>query len=171
MFNINVPIEKKGGNMVSNVNNPYSAHNANPNSQKKVVTNATPNMNTSIWTHNKTPNTKPGTAEPNTYPDEPNMIEDNDPSPTGEGPKEVSLEQLALEEFKRLDLDGNLKVSKQEFIDDVINNYVNIRDNYGQRPSDIAAYIQERAEAFTKHAGDDESMNIDEYNIFKQAGN
>ena len=87
------------------------------------------------------------------------------------GYQEKSLTEIALEEFKKLDLDGNLKVSEQEFIDNVINNYVTTRDEYGARPTNIADYIQDKAEQFRKHAGDDNSMNIDEYNIFKKAGN
>lgn len=84
---------------------------------------------------------------------------------------EKALKKLVLREFKRLDLDGDLKVSKQEFIDDVINDYVKVRDKYGIIPSNIEDYIKDKAEQFRKHAGDDEPMNIDEYNIFKQAGN
>ena len=68
-----------------------------------------------------------------------------------------------VERFKALDKDGDLKVSAQEYTDDIVAEYM---ENGGKLPngySNIADYINDKFEEFKQFAGDDISMNIDEF--------
>lgn len=72
-------------------------------------------------------------------------------------------------QFKKLDKDGDLKVSAQEYTDSIVEEYVS---NGHQLPSgydNIAEFINAKYEEFKKFAGKDVSMNIDEFRAMLEA--
>ena len=72
-------------------------------------------------------------------------------------------------QFKKLDKDGDLKVSAQEYTDSIVEEYVS---NGHQLPSgydNIAEFINAKYEEFKKFAGKDVSMNIDEFRAMVEA--
>lgn len=74
----------------------------------------------------------------------------------------VQTKDDVVERFKQLDKDGDLKVSADEYINDFIDD---CRSNgYGAKPGqNFADIIAEKYEEFKKFAGEDVSMNIDEF--------
>ena len=68
-----------------------------------------------------------------------------------------------VSQFKKLDRDGDLKVSAQEYTDNIVEEYVK---NGHQLPSgydNIAEFINAKYAEFLQYAGEDASMNIDEF--------
>ena len=68
-----------------------------------------------------------------------------------------------VSQFKKLDKDGDLKVSAQEYTDNIVEEYVK---NGHQLPSgydNIAEFINAKYTEFLQYAGEDASMNIDEF--------
>ena len=71
--------------------------------------------------------------------------------------------------FKKLDKDGDLKVSAQEYTDNIVAEYMN---NGGELPlgyNNIADFIADKFAEFKQFAGDDNSMNIDEFRSMVEA--
>lgn len=73
-----------------------------------------------------------------------------------------------VDRFKQLDRDGDLKVSADEYIKDFIEDC--LKNGYGAIPGqNFADIINEKYAEFKKYAGDDVSMNIDEFRAMVEA--
>lgn len=73
-----------------------------------------------------------------------------------------------IERFKALDKDGDLKVSAKEYTDSIVAEYM----SSGELPAgydNIADYLDAKFEEFKRFAGDDVSMNIDEFRSMFEA--
>lgn len=67
-----------------------------------------------------------------------------------------------VDRFKQLDKDGDLKVSADEYIKDFIQDC--LENGYGANPGqNFADIIAEKYAEFKRFAGEDVSMNIDEF--------
>lgn len=66
-------------------------------------------------------------------------------------------------QFKKLDKDGDLKVSAQEYTDSIVEDYVSNGHALPSQYDNIADFINDKFEEFKKFAGEDVSMNIDEF--------
>ncbi len=82
---------------------------------------------------------------------------------TGEAHGADSKKDQTVEDFKRYDRDGDLKVSVQEFMDGLIDEYVKNGKQIPGEYSDVGKYLTNKYEQFLKNAGLDEAMNIDEF--------
>ncbi len=81
---------------------------------------------------------------------------------------ENSQKDAIVENFKALDKDGDLKVSAKEYTDSIVAEYM----NSGELPAgydNIADYLDAKFEEFKRFAGDDVSMNIDEFRSMFEA--
>ena len=88
--------------------------------------------------------------------------------PLAEQVSENSQKDAIVENFKALDKDGDLKVSAKEYTDSIVAEYM----NSGELPAgydNIADYLNAKFEEFKRFAGDDVSMNIDEFRSMFEA--
>lgn len=72
-------------------------------------------------------------------------------------------------QFKKLDRDGDLKVSAQEYTDNIVEDYVSNGHQLPSEYNNIAEFIDAKYAEFKKFAGKDVSMNIDEFRSMLEA--
>ena len=72
-------------------------------------------------------------------------------------------EEDPVSQFKKLDKDGDLKVSAQEYTDNIVEEYVKNGHQLPSQYDNIAEFINDKYQEFLQYAGEDASMNIDEF--------
>ena len=87
----------------------------------------------------------------------------NDISSKSEETKGIDSDKDAVEQFKKMDTDGDLKVSAQEYTDNIVNDYVKNGNQLPTKYSNVAEFINDKYKEFKQYAGADVSMNIDEF--------
>lgn len=87
----------------------------------------------------------------------------NDISSKSEETKGIDSDKDAVEQFKKMDTDGDLKVSAQEYTDNIVNDYVKNGHQLPTKYSNVAEFINDKYKEFKQYAGEDVSMNIDEF--------
>ena len=72
-------------------------------------------------------------------------------------------EEDPVSQFKKLDKDEDLKVSAQEYTDNIVEEYVKNNHQLPSQYDNIAEFINDKYQEFLQYAGEDASMNIDEF--------
>lgn len=72
-------------------------------------------------------------------------------------------EEDPVSQFKKLDKDEDLKVSAQEYTDNIVEEYVKNGHQLPSQYDNIAEFINDKYQEFLNYAGEDASMNIDEF--------
>lgn len=79
------------------------------------------------------------------------------------GAEQKPAKEDIVGKFKQLDKDGDLKVSAQEYTDNIVEEYVRNGHQLPTEYGNIAEFIEAKYAEFKNFAGGDVSMNIDEF--------